>query len=362
LKTYTIANFSELFQTIQKPYKFIGRSDVIWWRGEAKDEHLIPGIFRKNRIKFDEGRLFNEFRLQSEVRHNKTPKEYDSWLFLMQHYGLPTRLLDWSESILVALYFTCNEHGWSSPYREGEIDLKYFEEEHQNTYKLINEILAEKGVISTKHIQLNHKQLTDTFNELINFPDLVKFIVENKGLSEVKRKVGADVVTILKNKEKMFEIYPKSLEISHKGSDFNKSGILWGLKPTSLNESQSEEGSKLERILYDTDVDPIKAIVDAIHNGNEIKDDKVYAIFPKHSDLRHFVQSTRFTMHCSKKPLEDIKKAENFLVKFEVLPKAKIEILEVLQFLRITEDYIFPDLDHLSNSLKNNPRMAMLSR
>ena len=40
---------------------------------------------------------------------NPRPTYSYEWLFIMRHYGISTRLLDWTESPLVGTYFTVNE-------------------------------------------------------------------------------------------------------------------------------------------------------------------------------------------------------------------------------------------------------------
>ncbi len=95
----------------------------LWFRGQANAEwKLVPRLYRdeenqsaikgkkthkeqEREIREDDDDTREQFVIRAASLSDIRPAEKWDWYFVMQQHGAPTRLLDWTESALVGLYF-----------------------------------------------------------------------------------------------------------------------------------------------------------------------------------------------------------------------------------------------------------------
>ncbi|RYE19788.1 MAG: FRG domain-containing protein [Sphingobacteriaceae bacterium] len=90
----------------------LARPNFLWFRGISKESYkLVPTIYRHSEKKTIDDLLELEEQIMSRFSQRSIPfrtrELAGDWepLFYMQHFGIPTRLLDWTENPLVALFF-----------------------------------------------------------------------------------------------------------------------------------------------------------------------------------------------------------------------------------------------------------------
>ncbi len=81
----------------------------LWYRGVANESFkLIPSLFRYRHGHVQEAKIFDDYVRIAPIAGQHRPSDWQ-YLFDMQHVGIPTRLLDWTEVLGVAVFFALGD-------------------------------------------------------------------------------------------------------------------------------------------------------------------------------------------------------------------------------------------------------------
>jgi len=106
----SIDDFRSWVSDLNGNWGFRGQRESAWTLQTSLDREIRinhdSGHYHLDRREVEDDLLF---RFQQQAQHYvprlPSPEDRAGWLALMQHHGVPTRLLDWTQSPYVALYF-----------------------------------------------------------------------------------------------------------------------------------------------------------------------------------------------------------------------------------------------------------------
>lgn len=397
-----IENINQFLDEIKKIESKNGNS--LFYRGHSNKEFkLEPSIYRKSN-KGDFLYIENEDKIYREtiakVPYDFKGKNTIESLVLMQHYGVPTRILDLTTNPLVALYFACvgneNEDGEVIVFDIPEESTCYFDSDRvtvlanlakckNSFYYRLRDIpfLKEyknsiENVKVKFYIQYYNVELEKSVNAIENYslPEAL-FLNEAEIKNFINRVIKVHFYSFSKEEKKQLKwILLKKLDNKIKS-------LLWEER-LSINESYfgellhfiKEDKSYFQNIINPNDVESVFAVRPKLDNPRIVRQHGAFLIFGIQESPR-FAWYTSFKEDMAKIPLQwiirgkvgenskdEVDEFEEFFTASEtdiktknndriIIKSSKKEsILKELDKLGINKSTLFPEIDKVADYIK----------
>jgi len=331
-----LADYIRIVASISEINSNLLYSDTVVYRGMSDSEYdLLPGLARIKKPEHEmEATLINDFLTRRPDAFSGLT-EFDT-LAKMQHYGLPTRLLDFSLNPLVALYFACE----SKPKKTGRVLC--------HSSFLQNDSSEYVNVICTAAT----KKMFDP-----------NYTVEEYYCSEqlsLKRYLSAayiyDETTVIRpkywnqriaNQAGVFMVFPNHLVDRYRYILIHESEL--GLDTAIREYGRGEiDRATLEEALYKEPIDYYRS-----EPGPYLTDTCFLKMREAYKDNDDFwsKMKNRFKISEEVKPLSQDKISNRFC-SILIEPKNKKKILRDLSYIGFRADYIYPELEYTAQEIR----------
>ena len=377
----TIKNIKEFLEEIEN----LKSNDNLFFRGHEDETYLLePGIYRKDNTT-KKNLIEKEDVIYREVI-SKAPQDFSGKntlesLALMQHYGVPTRILDLTESALVALYFACSNS--KNDDKNGEVivfdipteSVKYYNSDRvtilANLAKCEKDFNYNKFIIDNKisEIKKLEKKKIDTklYDKIRDFDiDVFTFLMDKN--EEIIEEFEDDILfkSFDKNLKKYMRIYDKMFTIKFDAIFINsyveliQNHIRSEINKEIINSNEMYFGKLLHNIRED------KSYFDGIINPLDLP--KVFAVKPKldnprivrqHGAFLIFgIKETHFVGFGDYKPMAELNtdwilRGNPHKERIIIDKDSKDKIRKELNTLGFNQSTLFPEIDKVAEYVRD---------